>query len=73
MVGEMNDIEKDMATAVGLYALTDATLHEAATRAGVTSWALEETLLDAGLAEPFGIEQEADVSAEIDRLLEESS
>ena len=38
----------------------------------MTSWALEETLLDAGLAEPFGIEQEADVSAEIDRLLEES-
>jgi hypothetical protein len=73
MIDRLDDVEEDMATAVGLYALSDATLHEAATRAGVTRWALEETLRDADLAEQFEIEQEADVSAEIDRLLEESS
>jgi len=71
MAAEITDVDDDIALAAGLYALSDATLHEAATAAGVTSWELEEAIVDAGLAEPFGIEQEADVTAEIDRLLEE--
>jgi len=71
MVGDIDEVDGDLATAVGLYALSDATLHEAASEAGVTSWELEDALVGAGLAEAFGIEEEADITAEIDRLLEE--
>lgn len=73
MVGEIDDVDADIATAVGLYALSDASLHEAATEADVTSWDLEDAIFDAGLADEFGIDQEADVSAEIDRLLDEGT
>ena len=73
MVGEITGVDDDIALAVGLYALSDATLHEAATTAGVTSWELEDAIVDAGLAEPFGLEQEADITDEIDRLLEEGT
>jgi len=73
MVGEIDDVDADIATAVGLYALSNASLHEAATEADVTSWDLEDAIFDAGLADEFGIDQEADVSAEIDRLLDEGT
>jgi len=71
MVGEIDDVDADVATAVGLYALSNATMHEAATEAGVTSWELEEAIRDAGLGEQFGIDQEGDLTDEIDRLLDE--
>jgi len=71
MVGEIGDVDRDVATAVGLYALSDANLHEVATEVGVTSWELEEAIVNAGLAETFDISEETDVRAEIDRLLDE--
>ncbi|PSP91595.1 hypothetical protein BRC87_02480 [Halobacteriales archaeon QS_4_66_20] len=71
MAGEIEDVDESIATGVGLYALSDATLHDAAKAAGVTSWELEEAIVEAGLGEAFGIDGEADVTAEIDRLLDE--
>jgi hypothetical protein len=65
-----NGIDGDIATAFGMFALTDASLHEAAQQCGVTRWELEDAIVDAGLSETFGIEQEGDVSETIDDLLD---
>lgn len=74
MVVETDDIEEiddELATAVGLFALSDATLPQAASHAGVTTWELEEAMVNAGLADVFDINPETDVTEEIDRLLDE--
>lgn len=71
MAGEIGDVDRDVATAVGLYALSEANLHEVAKAAGATSWEVEQAIVDAGLAETFGLDEETDVRAEIDRLLDE--
>jgi hypothetical protein len=73
MVGEtdIDDIKTDLATAVGLVALGDVTLHEAAEATGVTRWEIEEALERAALADPLGVELDGDVAAEIDNLLDE--
>jgi len=71
MVGEIGDVDRDVATAVGLYVLSDANLHEVAKEVGITSWEIEEAMVKAGLAETFGMSEETDVRAEIDRLLDE--
>lgn len=73
MAGEtdIGDIKIDLATAVGLVALCDVTLHEAAEATEITRWELEEALEKAALAEPFGVELDGDVAAEIDNLLDE--
>ena len=73
MVGEIDDVDANLAAAVGFYALCEASLHEAAERAGVTSWELEDAIMEAGLGEQFGIEREADLTDEIDRLLDDGS
>ena len=56
--------------AFGLYALSEAKIHEAAAEAGVTRWELEEAIERAGLADVFGINEDIEVSATIDELLE---
>jgi len=70
-VGE--DVDVDLATAVGLCAIGDATLSEAAKAADVTRWELEESIEDAGLTEALGVDEEVDVAAEIDAVLDRES
>ncbi len=65
-----DDVDTDLATAVGLCVLGDATLPEAAEVAGVTRWELEEAIDGAGLAEQLGLDADADVAADIDSLLD---
>jgi hypothetical protein len=66
----IDDVDAEMALALGLFALSDATVHEAAAQADVTGWELEQAIERAGLADTFGIDTEADVSKEIDSLLD---
>lgn len=68
--GSTNGIDADIATAFGVFALTDVSLHEAAEQCGVTRWELEDAIADAGLSETFEIEQDGDVSETIDDLLD---
>lgn len=69
---EPDSVDEDIAAAFGIFALTDATLHEAVQQFGITRWQLEEAIEEAGLSETFGIEQEGDVSETIDDLLDGS-
>lgn len=64
------DIDEDIATAFGIFALTDAELHEAAQMTGVTRWELEDTIENAGLTDTFDLNREGDVSETIDKLLD---
>ena len=66
----MEEINGDMATAFGLFALSSASLPEAAREVGVSRWELEDAIERAGLAETFDINAEGDVSATIDELLD---
>jgi hypothetical protein len=68
---DIDDIKTELATAVGLVALADVTMHEAAEATDVTRWEIEEALEKAALAEPLGVELDGDVAAEIDNLLDE--
>lgn len=65
-----DDVDEDIATAFGIFALTDASLHEAAKQSGVTRWELEDAIEAAGLSETFDIQQDGDVSETIDDLLD---
>jgi uncharacterized protein (DUF169 family) len=67
----IDDIKPELATAVGLVALGDVTLTEAAQETDVTRWEIEEALEQAALAEPLGVELDGDVASEIDSLLDE--
>ena len=67
-----DEVDEDIATAFGVFALTDASLHEAAKQCGVTRWELEDAIEAAGLSETFDIQQDGDVSETIDNLLEDS-
>ncbi|MFC7135008.1 MULTISPECIES: hypothetical protein [Salinibaculum] len=69
----VTDVKADLATAVGLLALSDCTVAEAAQRAGVTRWELEDALDRGDLAERLGVEREGNVAADIDKLLDERS
>jgi hypothetical protein len=64
------EVDDEMARALGLFALSNASVHEAAAHTDVTGWELEQAIERAGLAEPFGIDTETDVSKEIDSLLD---
>lgn len=66
----VDDVKEDLATAVGLFVLSDGGLPEAADRAGVTRWEVENALETAGLAEQLGLETEEDVAGQIDDLLD---
>ncbi|SDJ92430.1 hypothetical protein SAMN05216226_1127 [Halovenus aranensis] len=65
------DVHTELATAFGLFVLSDASIHEAAEAAGVSPWELEDEIERAGLTETLGLEEDRDVSATIDDLLEE--
>lgn len=67
----VEDVDSDIATAFGLYALSDATLPQAAKEVGVTRWELEDAIDRAGLTEAFGLDEETNVSETIDELLDE--
>lgn len=66
----LDDVNPALARAVGLFALSDASIHEAASAAGITRWELEDAIESAGLAEEFGIDEDVDVKSEIDDLLD---
>ena len=67
---KIEGVDEEVATAFGVFALTDAEIHEAARLAGVTRWELEDAIEDAGLAEAFDLDTDADVSETIDSLLD---
>lgn len=68
-----DEVDTDLATAVGLLALCDVTVPEAASAADVTTWELEDAVESAELAETLDIESDADVGAQIDSLLDGDS
>lgn len=67
----VEDVDRELATALGLYALTDSDLHEAAGRTEVTRWELEVAIEQAGLDDFFDLESDGDVSDTIDDLLDD--
>jgi len=69
-VGSIDSIDEDIALAFGLFALTDAKIHEAASAADVTRWELEETIESAGMSELFDLEEDKDASETIDDLFD---
>ena len=68
----VDDIDRRLATAFGLYALTDASLHEAAAASDVTTLELEMAIEEAGLEEVVDLDTEGDVSETIDDLLDDN-
>lgn len=72
MVGERGSegVDRELATAVGVYALTDATLNEATAGTDLTAWELEAAVERAGLAEALDLDGSGDVSETIDELFE---
>jgi hypothetical protein len=67
----VEEVDRRLATAFGLYALTDASLNEAARAADVTTLELEIAIEQAGLDDVFEIDADCDVSETIDDLLED--
>ncbi|MEF8821590.1 MAG: hypothetical protein V5A52_04885 [Halovenus sp.] len=68
--GSIDSIDEDIALAFGLFALTDAEIHEAASAADVTRWELEEAIERAGMSELFDLDEDKDASETIDDLFE---
>jgi len=64
------DVDRAVATAVGLYLLSDDELHEAAREVDASRWEVENAIERAGFAETFGLNEDGDVSETIDDLLE---
>jgi hypothetical protein len=67
----VEELDRELATAFGLYALTDASLYEAAAASDVTTLELEMAIEDAGLEEAVDLETNGDVSETIDELLDD--
>lgn len=67
----VDDVDRELATAFGLYALSDATLNEAAAETDVTTWELEVAIERAGLEAVFGLDDPGDISTTIDELVED--
>lgn len=66
----LGEVNTEVATAFGLFALSDVTVHEAAEAADVSRWELETEIERAGLAETFDLDTDSDVSSTIDSLLD---
>jgi hypothetical protein len=66
----VEQVDSEVAMAFGLYALSNRSIHEAASEAGVTRWELERAIEQAGLAETFELHQNGDISGTIDELLD---
>lgn len=62
------ELDRELATAFGLYALTDATIHEATAETDVTSWELEVAIERAGL-DNLPQQEESNIAETIDDLL----
>jgi len=62
----IDDVDVDLATAVGLCVLGDVPVPTAAEVAGVTRWELEDAIESAGLSEIVGLDEDANVAADID-------
>lgn len=60
MATETEGDRESLATAIGLYALGDLSLGEAADRAGVSRFRMREALAEAGLEVPLGGAESAD-------------
>ena len=69
----VDEVKEELATAVGLLALTDCSLHKAASRAGLTQLEVENALEGTELADRLDIDLDGDVAAEIDSLLDDHS
>jgi hypothetical protein len=67
----VEELDRRLATAFGLYALSDASLHEAAAAADVTTLELEMAIEQAGLDDVFDLETSGDVCETIDDLLDD--
>lgn len=67
----LGEVDTEVATAFGLFALSDATVYEAAEAAGISRWELEDEIERAGLTETFDLDKNRDVSSTIDDLLED--
>lgn len=64
------EIDTDLATAVGLLAIGDLTIPEAASAVGVTTWEVENALESAGLIETLDLDRDEDVASQIDSVLD---
>jgi hypothetical protein len=62
----VKELDRDLPTAVGLYALTDAGLHEAAATTEITALELKMAMERAGLNDVFNLNADGDVSEAID-------
>lgn len=67
---DIDGVDRDVATALGLVLLGDVSLSQAAAHVDVTQWELEEAIEGADLAERCGLDGNGDVAAEIDSLLD---
>lgn len=66
---ESDDETEAIATAIGMVVLGEWTLGQAAERAGVSRFRLQETMADRGIEVPVGgPTDEADARAEVDAL-----
>ena len=66
----IDGVNDDVATALGLVLLADVPVARAADHVGITQWELEEAIQGADLAERCGLDDDCDVAAEIDSLLD---
>jgi len=68
----VEEADRRLATAFGLYALTEASLHEAAAASDITVLELEMAIEAAGLEEAVDLDTGDDVSETIDELFDNS-
>jgi len=68
--GGIDEVDTDLATAVGLCVIGDVTVAQAAKSTGVTRWELAETIEEVGLAEELGLTDDASAAAEIDAIFD---
>jgi len=73
MAGDQHieNADRGLAMALGLYALGDATIQGAAKAGDVTRWELETAIDDAGLAEALDLNRDADVKSELDNVFDD--
>ena len=67
----VEELDHELATAVGLYALTDAGLHGAAAETDITALELEMAMEQAGLDSVFDLNGDGTVSETIDEFFDD--
>lgn len=73
MCTDAKEVDADLAMALGVYLLSDASVGVAASETGVTRWQLEDAIESAGLVEHCGLDEDVDVAADLDELLDRTS